>query len=444
MSETFRIDSMTDNSEGTVMLERIDTIQRLAVSPLRKYQFKFRGTNIDLPVIRVKIHLPVYRIGNRRTKTLQEEYLVKHPELSENFFKNDTDSIAVQDAQDEILSRLIFEKDMYKAFVNDKYQQEEPLLCTMDGVVINGNRRLCAWRKLFNEDHVRYKHFESIEIMLLPPDTDESDINNIERDLQIKKTYRSEYSWHARANMMKMEQANGNDLDQLAVLFESPKSEIQLALDCYDYAREYLKSIGKPGQWSLVDGEEYAFEKIVNERKRIINPAEQRVFEACAAVLIQSNASEVGDRKYKIIPEVAKNLKFIIPVLKRDILSSDSVNRSTDFTDPLAGVFGNDVEDDVGLLYKLETECRKSQNHVKTIEVIRTVIEDIATRERDQRTSQALLSALTDVSTRLITIKTRNLDDRQEDFAAIRNQLDSILDSYQYISNWVNDHAPQS
>ena len=183
---------------------------------------------------------------------------------------------------------------------------------------------------------------------------------------------------------------------------------------------------------------------IVNERKRIINPAEQRVFEACAAVLIQSNASEVGDRKYKIIPEVAKNLKFIIPVLKRDILSSDSVNRSADFTDPLAGVFGNDVEDDVGLLYRLETECRKSQNHAKTIEVIRTVIEDIATRERDQRTSQALLSALTDVSTRLITIKTRNLDDRQVDFAAIRNQLDSILDSYQYISNWVNDHAPQS
>ena len=72
------------------------------------------------------------------------------------------------------------------------------------------------------------------------------------------------------------------------------------------------------------------------------------------------------------------------------------------------------------------------------------IIEDIATRERDQRTSQALLSALTDVSTRLITIKTRNLDDRQVDFAAIRNQLDSILDSYQYISNWVNDHAPQS
>ena len=173
MSETFRIDSMTDNSEGTVMLERIDTIQRLAVSPLRKYQFKFRGTNIDLPVIRVKIHLPVYRIGNRRTKTLQEEYLVKHPELSENFFKNDTDSIAVQDAQDEILSRLIFEKDMYKAFVNDKYQQEEPLLCTMDGVVINGNRRLCAWRKLFNEDHVRYKHFESKEIMILQCDTEE-------------------------------------------------------------------------------------------------------------------------------------------------------------------------------------------------------------------------------------------------------------------------------
>ena len=153
---------------GTNLIKRIELLKALAAEPLRMQRFRFRGVNADLPIVSVKINFPVYRIENRRTRTLQEEYLVNHPEHPKTFFDSDKDSIAVQSAQDEILRSLIEDKDLYDVFTNPKGQQDEPIICTRQGVVVNGNRRLCAWRKLYEEDRIKYSHFESVEIMLLP------------------------------------------------------------------------------------------------------------------------------------------------------------------------------------------------------------------------------------------------------------------------------------
>lgn len=419
---------------GVNLISRFETLRALAQTSSRTRPFTFRGSSKDLPVVSVKIGLPVYRIANRRTKTLQEEYLKLHSDMPQDFFDRDEDSLAVQKAQHEILLGLIEDQDLYDVFANPKVQQEEPILCTRHGVVVNGNRRLCAWRKLFGEDREKYAHFESIEVQLLPDDTDEKDINNIERELQIKPTLKADYSWHARANMICLDYKN-NTIADLEKMYEMSGADIKLAIDCYAYAKEYLFSIGKPSQWSLVDKMEYAFRSIVAEKNRITALDERSVFEACAAAVLQANSDAVKGRRYNTIPQISKNIKPIIEVLRRDMLQGAEV---VPMNDPLG------IVTDANDLYVIERECRKPENVEKTVSIINDVLESISISNRDAQTSHALLDHLTKISTDLISIKNRDLDDRQINLPAVRNQIHSILETLNDISDWVNRHETHS
>ncbi len=420
---------------GTNLIERVETLKALAATPLRMQRFRFRGANVDLPIVSVKINFPVYRVGNRRTKTLQEEYIVNHPELTPGFFDSDEDSIAVQCAQDEILRTLIEDKDLYDVFTNPKVQQDEPIICTRRGVVVNGNRRLCAWRKLYSEDRIKYGHFESVEIMLLPEDADENDINNIERDLQIKRAIKAEYSWHARAYMIKSDYERVNSFDELKQMYDMSRQELDLAMECYAYAKSYLESIGKAGQWSLVDKHEFAFQKIVKEKSKIPVVAERKVFEACAAAVLQVDSDILKNRRYDVIPQIAKDIKPIIDVLKRDILPGSE--RTSQSVDPFGFVATDGATED---LYKIEHECRRPENITKTVEIIGSVLEVINQARRDEQASHALLNDLIAISTDLIAVKNKDLDDRQEDLQAVKNQLKSIFETWAEINKWVEKH----
>ena len=119
-------------------------------------KLEFQGVYQSLKIIRVSIWLPVYRLANGRTKTYQLQYLADHPDLPADFFTADNESVDAQIAQDEILMKLVDEEDLRSAFKNPAVQQTEPIICTSSGVVVNGNRRLCAWRSLFESDRVKY------------------------------------------------------------------------------------------------------------------------------------------------------------------------------------------------------------------------------------------------------------------------------------------------
>ena len=100
----------------TVLLDRVSVIEALSRESTESQQFKYRGTMQPLPIVRVHLSLPVSRTANPRTKTLQEEYLAKHPDLPKSFFQEDADSAIVQDAQREILETLIDQQDLLNSF----------------------------------------------------------------------------------------------------------------------------------------------------------------------------------------------------------------------------------------------------------------------------------------------------------------------------------------
>ena len=49
---------------------------------------EYRGKYRPLQIIEVPIELPIYRIENIRTKSLQKQWLVTHPDCDKKFFSN--------------------------------------------------------------------------------------------------------------------------------------------------------------------------------------------------------------------------------------------------------------------------------------------------------------------------------------------------------------------
>ena len=410
-----------------VLLDRFTTLTSLAAESKNMQQFRFRGAMQQLPVVRVRIDFPVYRTGNHRTKTLQEEYLAKHPDLPKSFFQKDSDSSVVQNAQREILETLLNQQELLESFKKASVDQEEPLLCTRDGVVVNGNRRLCAWRKLFAEDPIQYKRFESVELQLLPSDCTEEDVNDIERELQIKKTHRAEYSWHTKAAMIQeMFDAGSRSKAQIAELFDTKPSEIDLAIECYVKAREYLDSIGHSGEWSRVDKDEFAFRKIVSEEKKIRDEGLKEIFAACTTALLQATPEDVGNRMYGIIPKLAENLHTVAEIIENELLPDDAKNGTARVKAMKAAVL-----------------CRKTENIAKAVELVKAVIDAAGEKETDREKGLSLLHDLTDISTRLVSAKTRDLDDRQKDLRSALCQIHEILKSATFIKEWIEHHVSQ-
>lgn len=134
-----------------------------------KYQIDYRGKYRPLPVIEVPIEMLVYRIENIRTKSLQRQWLAQNRNLPRDLFVSDPFSIEAQENQHQVLKLLVDKENLLKTFKdNDKLQQTEPLICSNDGIVVNGNRRLCAWRELYYNNKSKYAHFQTVRVAVLP------------------------------------------------------------------------------------------------------------------------------------------------------------------------------------------------------------------------------------------------------------------------------------
>lgn len=181
-----------------------------------KYQIDYRGRYRPLPVIEVPIEMLVYRTENIRTKSLQKQWLAQHRDLPRDLFVRDPFSIEAQENQHQVLKLLVDKENLLKTFRdNDKLQQTEPLICSNDGIVVNGNRRLCAWRELYYNNRIKYAHFQTVRVAVLP-DNDSQGMFDLEVALQIRSDMKAEYVWHAIAAYYREQFDDGVDLGMLA------------------------------------------------------------------------------------------------------------------------------------------------------------------------------------------------------------------------------------
>jgi hypothetical protein len=288
------------------------------LKPGKTHEVLFQGRRQQLPKHVVPLELPKYRLANGRTRAKQKQYIATHPGTSEEFFKKDPESDAAQSAQHEILKELISEKKLH--FYFKKEEQQESLILTPDGFVLNGNRRLCSWRQHFYSNQSKYKQFKNIEVVILPP-CDSKDIDELEAELQIKQDIKADYLWVATSCLLRDKREEGHTDPELARIYAMSESDVKEKIDLLDEADSYLTFLKKPRQYDLVSDKDYAFRSLIKERRKI-NDLENK--EKYAQICYLSMDTEEGGRLYdkfkriqQYLPKIMEELSQALPKSKR-------------------------------------------------------------------------------------------------------------------------------
>lgn len=388
-----------------------------------EYQGKYRS----LPVIEVRIELLVYRIENIRTKSPQKEWLSRNPSYPKDFFTSDPYSIETQEVQHIILKSLANKEKLLSTFKSGKLQQKEPLICSDDGVVVNGNRRLCAWRELYYSDKSKYKHFQTVRVAVLP-NHDPQGMYDLEVSLQIHSDMKAEYIWHSIAADSKEKADQGIDIQIIATKQGKNAEEIRTYIECYDYAAQYLESIGHPDEWSLVDKQYYAFQKIVAGRKALSNPGDKELFQEIAKSMLQLPAE--GERLYSQIPKVVKLLPQISPKLR----DTFDINVTDVYEDDLDLLTGGDTDTN-NISSQIAAGIRVADDPGLVVQAVKTVLDTSDEVEKEKKKKSFIFDQVIKAATNLNNAIS-NLDDSMSK-EGIDKQLENIEAACIILKDWV-------
>lgn len=378
---------------GWPLPRRIELFNKLTAGAKETFRLSFQDKLQQLPLIRIPIGLPKYRILNGRTSTLQQEWLAQNPDKGSDFFFRDPESNEVQKVQHELLMKLVQGAGLFDFFKGGK-AQEEPIILDPNGFVINGNRRLCAWRALLEANRESFSHFDNIDAVVLPPSDDKA-IDKLEAKLQVQKDIKDKYSWDAVTLMWKQRKdQHGLTDEELADMYETDIGELRENFEMLEYAFQYLESRGKSNYWSLVSGMEYAFRQMVTKRKKISSAGDKKLFEDSAYVLLDDPK---GGRLYEYIPDLQKFLPKV-----KDSLYEEFKERleGREEKGGLEDLFG-DVSQVSGLEIQLAEIIGEESNREKASEVIKEVIESQRQMEREIKTANHVLKSLQRANTEI-------------------------------------------
>ena len=449
------------NSFGYPLIKRTEEIANKIQHPESQYIIEIMGRRRSIPVISVRIEFPVYRLANGRTRSAQLEYLTVNPSVRRDMFTGDNDSYDAQKAQHEILKQLVRDEDLLSSFQSGELEQVDPILCTNTGVVVNGNRRLCAWRILYYSDKTKYKTFETIQIAVLP-DMDEKGILDIEKKLQILKTMRAEYRWHTKALMAETDLQSGQRDTDVAKSFDMTKKKLLELIEARRIASVFLESIGHPNEWSRLDKSQYAFESIVTGGKKIVDPSKKELFQKLAFDLIKNNIESLdggpGDRLYNTIRDYAETIDtlaeqhkaIIAPVLPDNNDSQDdSAGQSAGTVDPantISTISADDPGDNAALLLSGGEEIIPDSAGIASTaidkggsikhEKIAHIIEAQKSLRNEKDRSVYLTKQLSKIVSDLDVAINNGLDDNTI-VEGVSNQLDEIQKRIDCIRTWL-------
>lgn len=416
---------------------RTEEFQKLLATPASAtFRIVFQGKTMDIPIIRVPIDLPKYRMTNGRTSSLQAEYLAKNPIAQPDLFAGDAELWDSQEVQHSLLLQVAKQSDLRKYFEDTVNKQVEPILLDENGFVVNGNRRLSTWRDLCHSDNTKYGHFRYIDVAVLPH-CDEKEIDRLEATLQIAKDIKADYSWDAEANMMMAKQLrDGFSNKELAELYDMKESEVQELMDMRAYADEYLRSRKKTNLWSQVSEHEFAFKKIVSSRPRISGIGSQEVFKQAAFTLID-NPDEAGGRLYDAIPAIVESLDLIKEKLQAEF-EVKPVAMAVDLDDMFGGAPSAAGESSLDM--PLAKEIQKPESAEKARKIIVEVIESQRQLKKDSKSASYLLDCCARAQSALTAAVKDGL--RPESMLdGVAKQLDQIQAQVEKIRTYLDEHA---
>ncbi|MED4856267.1 hypothetical protein [Bacillus atrophaeus] len=285
--------TVKDRSERRAIIDSEIKISKRVESTL------FRGKMRECPVIRIPIDLPIYRMKNGRTQVEQFLYIREQNE-SNDFFKNGEENQTVQFIQHQFLLKL--SKDNKGPIYNELEHvtsQRERLLITSDGVIVNGNRREAAMRDLFLKDPRVFKEFSHVDVVVLPPEATEKDIEMIETELQLKPETKLDYGWIERRLKLRL---HVNDLkiprDEIKKVYRFKREdEINVELQQLALAEEFLeKYLERPYAYREVTKSEQIFKDL--QKALSGKSGEEEEIRRLLGFLLAKESENLGDRVY--------------------------------------------------------------------------------------------------------------------------------------------------
>lgn len=407
--------------------EREAQITRSCESSVERTTFhEYQNVPQQLPVVRLPIELPIYRMANGRTRTGQLKYIRQH-QIAPHFFTAGQENQDPQQAQHDLLDK--FSKEGTTSIepiakVLEGGRQTDPLLISSAGIVVNGNRRLAAMRELYATGEPAYQSFSHVNCTVLPASISEKEIKEIEVRLQMQPETKLPYTWVNEALTIKDLSLSGFSQDEIARDMRKQVRDVATALQALSHAEIYLKDWRREAEeYDIVEGAQQLF----GDMARLLKDKTGDDLELSRRLgfLVQDNSKRMGSRAYnfnfsfgKKSPEVAEALAVRLGV---DLTAAPDGEPTPDGDLPV------DFEDEnEGASYKplidlLDDPSRRNE----IAEELIAVCDSIASAEQDQKRGQAALKAVKDANTRLLEVDLSTAETGS--YAAIAAQLDSVI-----------------
>ncbi|MDA9834984.1 hypothetical protein N9C43_04915 [Gammaproteobacteria bacterium] len=302
--------------------ERKIKINELSDRSENTEDLNFKKQNYPCKVIEVQINYLIYRLDNTRTLDNQEEYIRKN-DLPNDFFDLDRqENLEVQEVQDKLIKETLKKKNSsLEASFEQKGGQTESLVITPEGVMINGNRRLCLMRSE-NYDVVKCKVIDDPN--LINRETE------IEAWLDIAETGKVEYSWTGQGIAIEKLLEKGMSYEEIRE-FKGMVSakEVRLLADAVKNARESLEMRGVPGEWSKVVKSEEIYRQAAAKK---LDDVDRRAVDLNVIAIDSATTDVVDGRAYDVVMGLLRYPKAGTKVMNKWAQGSD-----TTYEDNLTG-----------------------------------------------------------------------------------------------------------
>lgn len=413
--------SITGRAEREALIAKA-----VAATTLPPFPFhEFRNNRYDLPVIRISLDVPIYRMQNFRTFTDQTER-INRDGLPTDFFQAGQEVESVQQIQHALLAALA-EKGVADSVapvmdVLKRDKQREPLLMTSAGVMVNGNRRLAAMRELFADPDGGCEEFSHIDFAVLPGDATLADILEIEAGLQAKQETKLDYDWVGDAQLM-------SALMRLPTTTVTKRlnrgdKEIRNTIAALAEADLYLKEwVGAPGKYSLVRDDAEQLFKDIPKRLDGKDAALQQASRVIAWTLFD-NRKKLTGRIYDYNVAFGKRAGEVLENLSEKL--GISIEAPTSFGENDDEEFAVDFgDDDVAVNYdEIIDQLRDPDANPEIIDSLIEFAGSAVESERGLRSGQAALKAVTQAHAKLMAVDiSRAAPDSR---VAMKRQLEGI------------------
>lgn len=400
--------------------------------------YEYQNHHWDLPIVRVPLALPIYRMSNYRTRTAQQSYARREGKPRDYFLAGEENE-AAQQRQHEFLLKFAKEGrqgsitpiiDVLKA-----EKQRQPILITRRGVVVNGNRRLAAMRSLYDEDASQYREFSHVKCQLLPATATMDEIVEVEVRLQMKQRTELDYEWINECIAVKELRDSGKPIKELMGMMNKKKVDIDDAINALTEADLYLTEwLNQAGDYEAIEDAKQLFYDIGENIKSKTGEAQE--ISRRIAWLLADRRRTLGRRVYDFKPMFGK---------KSDEVASKLAERfavELDDGDPTDDSEDDDFAVDLGggsvtgttfrpLLTFLDDATRREEFASELVEVCQGIIEI----ERDKRDGQMPLNQIQQANGKLAEVDmTRAAPDSLN---AIGKQLDAVQSNVERLRNYL-------